>query len=299
MESANLLKNSIVTLLIFSGVQSLAQSGTASTGDVGSVGLAGVDLAECATHVGNDVWLYASQTGDYTGFSSGGMPGLPGAPFKVQSGRVVVNNPDLIVSREKENGEDRYKYKVPIQPGVYEIRTLQVIKEKDGSLTLRRRDDLDTLKKVYGNAPGLVQSGMEVNYTTKNGNCRINQAAKIMNFNGKDGVKEVYVDKKYCDSLEQMMRESGKTKTAECVSLLDKAGKLYSDRQGELQKEGKMFSNVENGMIGSAVKVAMCSPREWQIRLQSIGMNVRYDDPVISIGPSSNGAKSSSNNSAK
>jgi len=227
-----------------------------------------VDLGDCAKQVGFDIYISTGATGDLTNQ----------VPLVVKGNKVSVNDPSAIITKEIGDEKEIYKYKVALADGTSEVRTLTINKDPNGNYTVVRKDDIAAQKKAaikagfydqsFESYP--VRSGMETHYSAKNGKCDVTQAMSLRTLRGKDFTKEVYVDKKYCDSIENLLKSETKEKVQQCISILDKAQKVFDDRRTDLLKENKMFINHENGFIGAAMKIAMCSPQEFQIRLDAL-----------------------------
>ena len=233
--------------------------------------LAAVNLQECSDEIGMNLRLDAGATGDISAQ----------LPFSVKGNKVVINSPKAIVSKEISDNKEVYKYKVALGGGIYEIRTLEIRKDQQGNITVIRLDDLKAQKKAfeglydkaYEDFP--MRSGLEKTYSTKTGKCELVQLVVLKSMGDLKIPGEVYIDKKYCDAIKELTKGEGQEKTQQCVDILDKAQKLFNNRQIELAAESKAFSAFEPGMAGAAMKIAMCSPAEFKIRedaLSGFGM---------------------------
>ena len=242
----------VLGVLLLSSLQSLAMS-----------------LGDCAGTIGFQ-----------TGLVPGGIGSSFQSPLGIKDGKIAVLDPKAIVSKEVRDDKEVYRYKVDLLKGLSEVRTLEVSKDANGNYRTLRKDDLKAQKEMaqklgyYDSSleKQPVPAGVEAHYLAKNGKCDIIQAVTLKVQNGRELPKEVFIDKKYCESIDELLKKSGKKEAQACVDILDKAQKIFTTRATELQGEGKVFTPFEPGFASAAYKLAYCSPAEFNLKLNNLAV---------------------------
>ncbi|QDK36286.1 hypothetical protein [Bdellovibrio sp. NC01] len=135
----------------------------------------------------------------------------------------------------------------------------------------------------FGKWPLMKSAETTFAYDGKNG-CAINQNVVLQMKDEKASPEaKVTFDKKFCDSLGPVMKQMGSQNAAQCGNLLSMAEGYFSQRSGELKKEGKSFydysfpgadqknkSPFSNSNI--SMQIAMCASAENPVMTGGMGV---------------------------
>lgn len=119
-----------------------------------------------------------------------------------------------------------------------------------------------------GDAMSVV--GAETSVAKSGNGCLIDQNTLMSRFGKKGDIQRtVFNDRKYCDSVKDILRKVGKESYQKCEGTLMEAEQAYQKRAMELAKDKKMFtppghSGMMNGSTGMTLwALNSCSPAEW------------------------------------
>ncbi len=107
---------------------------------------------------------------------------------------------------------------------------------------------------------------------TRDGKCLPTMSAHFMEtMNGKKTIQVGY-DKKYCDSIKDVLRQIGRASFDQCDNLLQKAHETFMKRREEPDLKGRVFGphggphpTQANSMEASLWAIHSCAPDEWTI----------------------------------
>lgn len=181
------------------------------------------------------------------------------------SGATQVTRPENIVSRVNKDGVETITYKTrqikmdgSWKPGQnYEYETVQrtiVVKRENGKIVsvskdldmanqIKMRKQLD--KVGYAGKIPYTKS-FETTFAHNGSDCAINQNLTYEMADEKAKVEgKVYYDKAFCDKLAPIVNRMGSQNASQCVGLIGQAQFTFSERNKELQKEGKSFRTFD------------------------------------------------------
>lgn len=107
---------------------------------------------------------------------------------------------------------------------------------------------------------------------TRDGKCITTMRSHFMEtMNGKKTI-QVGFDKKYCDSIKDVLRQIGRASFDQCDNLLQKAHETFMKRREEPDLKGRVFGphggphpTQANSMEASLWAIHSCAPDEWTI----------------------------------
>lgn len=231
---------------------------------------------------------------------------VDGAAFTFsQDGKIQVVDSNRIVSRANNGNVETITYKTKelridsTGKSIFETvkRTVEVKREDGKVVSVNKLYDLNqqiankksfekVCKDCTANYPLMKSAETTFAYDGRNG-CAINQNVILQMKDEKAQVDaKVTYDKKFCESLNPIMKQMGAQNAAQCGGLLARAESYFNQRTAELKKEGKSFveynsyytdqkkNNNTNGIstnFNIAAQIGMCASAESPVMIGAYG----------------------------
>ncbi|QDK44805.1 hypothetical protein DOM22_06325 [Bdellovibrio sp. ZAP7] len=197
--------------------------------------------------------------------------------FKTDAKYVFVTfKKDIIVNGKTDTVEETVKYEVNDQG--------YIINYENDRAGVRKYDPM----RRFGTKARLSK--------LSDGNCAIDQFSNVVGTPDGSTAEVVIQDKKFCDSVKDVISQMNQKTFSQCNSLLDKAAEAYEARAKELGKESKklaILGEAPTSTIALTLQALnMCAPDEWYDKAMSpMGMMRTLKAVPVEAAKNTSGSK--------